>query len=180
MSRTDFGIQIEPQYGYTYNQIKEIAQVTEKCGFESIWVSDHFLLTPQAIDTNALECYTTLTALSRDTRKLRIGAMVASQSYRNPALLAKITSSLDHISNGRLYFGIGTGWKQEEYSAYNIPFPRSGTRIKQFEETIEICKRMWTMDNASYEGKHYRIKDVPCMPKPIQNPLPVWVGGTGT
>lgn len=180
MSKIDFGVQIEPQYGFTYNQIKEIAQVAEKCGFESIWVSDHFLLTPQAIETNALECYTTLSALSRDTRKLRIGAMVASQSYRNPALLAKITSSLDHISNGRLYFGIGAGWKQVEYDAYNIPFPRAGTRIKQLEETIEICKRMWTMEKASYKGKHYSVKDVPCMPKPIQMPLPIWVGGTGT
>ena len=179
MSGLDFGIQIEPQYGFTYDQISEIARAAEKNGYESIWVSDHFLMTPEAVDTNALECYTTLTALARDTKRLRIGAMVAAQSYRNPALMAKIASSLDHISGGRLNFGIGAGWKVVEYDAYNIPFPKAMTRIRQLDEVIEICRRMWTMKKASYEGRHYRVKDVPCMPKPVQNPLPVWVGGTG-
>jgi F420-dependent oxidoreductase-like protein len=179
MSSLDFDIQIEPQYGFTYDQISKIAGTAEKNGYESIWVSDHFLLTPEAVGTNALECYTTLTALARDTKKLRIGAMVAAQSYRNPALLAKIASSLDHISGGRLNFGIGAGWKEVEYDAYNIPFPRATTRIRQLDEVIEICRRMWTMEKASYEGRYYSVRDVPCMPKPVQNPLPVWVGGTG-
>lgn len=179
MSSLDFGIQIEPQYGFTYDQISKIAGAAEKNGYESIWVSDHFLMTPEAVGTNALECYTTLTALARDTQKLRIGAMVAAQSYRNPALLAKIASSLDHISGGRLNFGIGAGWKEVEYDAYNIPFPRAMTRIRQLDEVIEICRRMWTMEKASYEGRYYSVRDVPCMPKPVQNPLPVWVGGTG-
>ena len=179
MSGLDFGIQIEPQYGFTYDRISEIANAAEKDGYESIWVSDHFLMTPEAVDINALECYTTLTALARDTKRLRIGAMVAAQSYRNPALLAKMASSLDHISGGRLNFGIGAGWKEVEYDAYNIPFPKAMTRIRQLDEVIEICRRMWTMEKASYEGRYYSVRDAPCMPKPVQNPLPVWVGGTG-
>ncbi|MCW4051295.1 MAG: TIGR03560 family F420-dependent LLM class oxidoreductase [Candidatus Bathyarchaeota archaeon] len=180
MTGLDFGVQIEPQYGFTYSSVKEIAKATEKLGYESIWVSDHFFLTPNAVDTNALECYTALTALAVDTKNLRIGAMVASQSYRNPALLANIAASLDHISEGRLYFGIGAGWKEVEYDAYNIPFPRAGARIRQLDETITICRRMWTMDKATFEGKYYRVTDALCMPKPVQNPLPVWVGGTGS
>lgn len=180
MSSLDFGVQIEPQFGFTYEMIREIAGVAEARGFESIWVSDHFFLTPNSVETNALECYTTLAALARDTERLRLGAMVASQSYRNPALLADIAASLDHISGGRLYFGIGAGWKVVEYDAYDIPFPSAATRIRQLDEAIEICKRMWTEDKATYEGRYYRVKNALCMPKPVQEPLPVWVGGTGT
>ncbi|MFH2109694.1 MAG: LLM class F420-dependent oxidoreductase [Candidatus Bathyarchaeota archaeon] len=180
MSSLDFGVQIEPQYGFTYTQIKEVAQAAERLGYESIWVSDHFFMTPDTVDTNCLECYTVLTALARDTRRLRLGAMVASQSYRNPALLAKMAASLDHISGGRLYFGVGAGWKEAEYRAYGYPFPGPGVRIRQLDEAIEVCRRMWTNDRASFEGKYYTVRDALSAPKPVQRPLPVWVGGTGT
>ena len=112
MRKPNFGIQIEPQYGFSYDAIKEIAVFSERSGLESIWVSDHFFLTPELPNTPSLECWTTLTALSRDTNDIRLGAMVTSQSYRNPALLAKMAASLDNISGGRLNFGIGTGWKK--------------------------------------------------------------------
>jgi len=180
MSSLDFGVQIEPQYGFTYNQIKEIAQAAERLGYESIWVSDHFFMTPNTVDTNCLECYTVLTALARDTRRLRMGAMVASQSYRSPALLAKVAASLDHISGGRLNFGVGAGWKEAEYRAYGYPFPGPGVRIRQLDEAIEVCRRMWTDDRASFEGRYYTVRDALSAPKPVQKPLPVWVGGTGT
>jgi len=179
MARIDYGVQIEPQYGFTYEQIWGAAHEAEGLGYESMWVSDHLFLTPQTVDTSCLECYTVLTALARDTSRLRLGAMVASQSYRNPALLAKVAASLDNISGGRLNFGIGAGWKEVEYKAYDYPFPGPGVRIRQLDEALEVCRRMWTMDRASFEGKHYRISDALCYPKPIQSPLPVWVGGTG-
>lgn len=179
MGSIDFGVQIEPQYGFTYQEIKETAETAEALGYESIWVSDHFFMTPETVDTNALECYTVLTALARDTARLRLGAMVASQSYRNPAYLAKVAASLDHISDGRLNFGIGAGWKQEEYRAYGYPFPKPATRIRQLNELIEVCRRMWTTPKASYSGKHYKVEEALCAPKPVQEPLPVWVGGTG-
>jgi F420-dependent oxidoreductase-like protein len=180
MTSLDFGVQIEPQYGFTYEQIKEVAQAAERLGYESIWVSDHFFMTPDTVDTNCLECYTVLTALARDTRRLRLGAMVASQSYRNPALLAKVASSLDHISGGRLNFGIGAGWKEAEYKAYGYPFPAPAVRIRQLDEVIEVCRRMWTDDRASFEGRYYAVRDALSAPKPVQKPLPIWVGGTGT
>ena len=176
----DFGVQIEPQYGFTYEHIKEVAAEAERLGFESVWVSDHFFMTEDSLDINCLECWTVLTALACDTSRLRLGAMVASQSYRNPALIANVAASLDHVSGGRLNYGIGAGWKQVEYDAYGYKFPAAGRRIKQLEETVEIARRMWTNSKATYNGKYYRVKDALCMPKPVQDPLPIWIGGTGT
>ena len=179
LSKIDFGVQIEPQFGYLYKDIKEIANEAEKIGFESIWISDHFMIRQEAIDVNCLEAWSVLTALARDTNTLRLGPMVTSQSYRNPVLLAKMAASLDNISEGRLYFGIGAGWKEIEYKAYNIPFPKPIIRIKQLNETLEIAKRMFYKQKADYQGKYYRVNNCVAMPKPIQNPLPIVIGGTG-
>jgi alkanesulfonate monooxygenase SsuD/methylene tetrahydromethanopterin reductase-like flavin-dependent oxidoreductase (luciferase family) len=104
--------------------------------------------------------------------------MVTSQSYRNPALLAKIAAGVDHMSGGRLEFGVGAGWKEVEYKAYGYEFPDGPTRLTQLAETLEICTRLWKEPKATYRGKHYRIEDAVCSPKPMQKPLPIWVGGT--
>jgi alkanesulfonate monooxygenase SsuD/methylene tetrahydromethanopterin reductase-like flavin-dependent oxidoreductase (luciferase family) len=178
MTKIDYGVQIEPQFGYTYQHIKDVAHAAEKHGFESLWTSDHFLIRPEAVDVNCLECWTTLSALSTETKTLRLGNMVSSQSYRNPALHANIAASLDHISGGRVYFGIGAGWKEVEYNAYNIPFPKPWVRLRQLEEAIEIAKRMWSDPMADYDGKYYSVHSV-SMPKPVQKPLPILVGGMG-
>ncbi len=181
MARLDFGLQIEPQYGFSYEGIRVIAEEAERLGFESLWVSDHFFLTPESVETPCLECWTTLAALSRDTKKLRLGAMVASQSYRNAALAAKMAASVDNVSGGRLNFGVGAGWKEAEYLAYGYPFPPPDTRIRQLNDALEIAKRMWTEQRATYEGRYYSIHDVICAPKPIQKPHPpIWIGGTGS
>ncbi|MCB2172156.1 LLM class flavin-dependent oxidoreductase [archaeon] len=177
--KIDYGVQIEPQFGYTYEHIKEAALAAEKHGFESLWTSDHFLIRPEAVDVNCLECWTTLSALATDTKTLKLGNMVASQSYRNPALHANIAASLDHISGGRVYFGIGAGWKEVEYNAYDIPFPKPMTRINQMEDAIEIAKRMWSEPVANYEGKHYRVNTV-SMPKPVKKHIPILIGGMGS
>jgi F420-dependent oxidoreductase-like protein len=181
MAHLDFGLQIEPQYGFNYEGIRGIAALAERLGFESLWVSDHFFLTPELVDTPCLECWTTLAALARDTKRLRLGAMVASQSYRNPALTAKIAASVDNMSVGRLNFGAGAGWKEVEYRAYGYPFPSPDTRIRQLNESLEIAKRMWTEERATYEGKYYNVADAVCSPKPLQRPYPpIWIGGTGS
>jgi alkanesulfonate monooxygenase SsuD/methylene tetrahydromethanopterin reductase-like flavin-dependent oxidoreductase (luciferase family) len=106
--------------------------------------------------------------------------MVASQSYRNPVLHAKIAASLDHVSGGRVYFGIGAGWTEVEYKAYGMPFPRPGKRVRQLEEAIIIAKKLWTEPKADYQGRYYSVNDCVSMPKPVQDPLPVLVGGMGT
>lgn len=179
MKRIDYGVQIEPQFGYTYSHIREVAQRAELSGFESLWASDHFLIRPEAVDVNCLEAWTLLAALARDTEKLRLGTMVSSQSYRNPALAAKMAATLDHISGGRIYYGVGAGWKEVEYKAYGIPFPKASTRIRQLDEALEIAKRMWTQPKATYQGKHYTVNECVSAPKPVQSPLPIVVGGTG-
>jgi F420-dependent oxidoreductase-like protein len=181
MAHLDFGLQIEPQYGFSYVGIRGIAAEVERLGFESLWMSDHFFMTPESVDTPCLECWTMLSALARDTKKVRLGAMVASQSYRNPALAAKMAATVDNISGGRLNYGIGAGWKDVEYAAYGYPFPNPDTRIRQLNDSLEIAKRMWTEGRATYEGRFYSVKDALCSPKPLQKPYPpIWVGGTGS
>jgi probable F420-dependent oxidoreductase len=176
----EYGVQIEPQFGYTWEMIRETAHAAEAAGFESLWASDHFLIRPGAVDVNCLEAWTVLTAVACETKRLRVGAMVASQSYRNPVLHAKIAASLDHMSGGRVYFGIGAGWKAVEYKAYGMPFPRPGKRVRQLEEAIIIAKKLWAEPKADYQGRYYNVNDCVSMPKPVQDPLPVLVGGMGT
>jgi alkanesulfonate monooxygenase SsuD/methylene tetrahydromethanopterin reductase-like flavin-dependent oxidoreductase (luciferase family) len=177
--KIDFGLQIEPQFGYEYSYLRDVAKRVEAAGFESMWASDHFLIHPDAVDVDCLEAWMLLTALAVDTETLRLGAMVSCQNYRNPCLAAKMAATLDNISGGRLYFGVGAGWKEVEYKAYGYAFPSPGARVRQLDEAITIAKEMWTKPRANYQGKYYSVNDCVAMPKPIQDPLPILVGGTG-
>ena len=174
----DLGVQIEPQFGFSYADILGIAREAETAGFRALWVSDHLFLGADAVATDCLEAWTLLAALAVDTKKIRIGPMVTAQSYRNPALLAKIAAGVDQMSGGRLEFGVGAGWKEVEYKAYGYEFPDAPTRVTQLVETLEICTRLWREQRATYHGKHYRIDDAVSSPKPKQDPLPIWIGGT--
>ena len=174
----DLGVQIEPQFGFKFEDVLAIALDAERVGFTRLWVSDHLFLDPKAMNTDCLEAWTLLAALAVRTQRIRIGPMVTSQSYRNPALLAKIAAGVDVMSNGRLDFGLGAGWKDLEYRAYGYEFPDAPTRVTQMIETLEICTRMWKEERATYQGKHYRIENALCSPKPMQRPLPIWIGGS--
>jgi len=174
----DLGVQIEPQFGFKFDDIVAIALDAERAGFTRLWVSDHLFLDPNAVNTDCLEAWTLLAALAVRTERIRIGPMVTAQSYRNPALLAKIAASVDVMSKGRLDFGLGAGWKDVEYRAYGYEFPDAPTRVTQMIETLEICTRMWKDERATYQGKHYHIENALCSPKPVQKPLPVWIGGS--
>src|SRR5256714_9896513 len=132
----DFGIQVEPQFGFGYDDIVAIGRAGERAGFSRLWLSDHLFLGPDAIGTDCLEAWTALAALARDLRTIRIGAMVTCQSYRNPALLAKIAAGVDHLSGGRLEFGVGAGWKEIEYKAYGYKFPEAGLRVDELVDTL--------------------------------------------
>jgi F420-dependent oxidoreductase-like protein len=174
-----FGIQIEPQLGFDYETIEKIALNAEKIGYDSIWTSDHFFLDKQSEEKNCLEAWTLLAALASKTTKLRLGTLVTCNSYRYPAVLAKIAATIDHISNGRLEFGIGAGWKEIEYKAYGIPFPTVKNRMDQLEESIQIIKKLWSEPKASFEGRYYKIKEAFSAPKPVQKFPPIFIGGTG-
>jgi F420-dependent oxidoreductase-like protein len=174
----DLGVQIEPQFGFKFEDILAIANDARAAGFSRLWLSDHLFNDADAVETDCLEAWSVLAALAVKTEGIRIGAMVTCQSYRNPALLAKIAAGVDVMSGGRLEFGVGAGWKEVEYRAYGYPFPDAPTRVTELVETLEICTRMWKEKRATYHGKHYRIDDALCSPKPIQNPLPIWIGGS--
>ena len=174
----DLGVQIEPQFGFKFEDVLAITQDAEHGGFSRLWVSDHFFLDANAVNTDCLDAWTLLAALAVRTERIRIGSMVSAQSYRNPALLAKIASTVDVMSRGRLDFGLGAGWKEIEYRAYGYEFPDAPTRVTQMIETLEICTRMWKEDRATYRGKHYRVENALCAPKPVQKPLPIWIGGS--
>jgi len=174
----DLGVQIEPQFGFKFEDVLAIALDAERAGFTRLWVSDHLFLDPNAVNTDCLEAWTLLAALAVRTERIRIGPMVTAQSYRNPALLAKIAAGVDVMSKGRLDFGLGAGWKDVEYRAYGYEFPDAPTRVTQMIEALEICTRMWKEERATYQGKYYRIADALCSPKPMQKPLPIWIGGS--
>jgi F420-dependent oxidoreductase-like protein len=174
----DLGVQIEPQFGFKFDEVLGIALDAERADFTRLWISDHLFLDPNAVNTDCLEAWTLLAALAVRTERIRIGPMVTAQSYRNPALLAKIAAGVDMMSKGRLDFGLGAGWKEVEYRAYGYEFPDAPTRVTQLIETLEICTRMWKDERASYQGKYYRIGNALCSPKPMQKPLPIWIGGS--
>ena len=134
------------------------------------------MLDTESTDRVLLDPWLLMTALTQQNKKVRVGSMVFCQSYRNPALTAKMAASLDVLSGGRLEFGIGAGWKEVEYKAYGYPFPSAKTRIQQMNETIQIIRGIWTNERFTYKGKHYQVEDVIAAPKPVQNPMPIWVG----
>lgn len=171
-----FGVMIS-QNGLNYPLIEKITLESERLGFDSIWLHDHLFFNSQK---SYPECLTLLSALSAKTTKIRLGTLLLNVSYRQPSLLAKMAATLDVISNGRLEFGIGAGWRKEEYIAYGFPFPSAAVRIQQLDEALSIIKKLWTEEKANFNGKYFSINNAICNPKPIQDPHPpIWVGGTG-
>lgn len=168
------------QYNYRnidINLLKEVALETERLGYHSVWVSDH--LSRHAL-RERLECWTTMTWLATLTKRIRIGSMVLCNLYRHPALLAKMASTLDIISDGRLEFGIGACWSEAECNDRGIVWPDNPVRLRMMRETVEICKSLWTQETTNYEGKHYRLNGTYSEPKPLQKPYPpIMIGGSG-
>jgi F420-dependent oxidoreductase-like protein len=158
----------------------EVAELAEALGYDSIWVYDHFHNVPVPANEAVFECWTTLAALSQRTSRVRLGQMVGCAAYRNPGLLAKITSNIDVISGGRLDWGIGAGWYEHEFRAYGYDFPPAADRIRMLRETVEIVRSMWTEPDTSYEGRFFTLSGAQCDPKPVQaRHPPILIGGGG-
>jgi len=158
----------------------ETTQLAESLGYDSIWVYDHFHNVPVPAHETVFECWTVMAALAAATTKIRLGQMVTCTSYRPPALTAKVTSTIDVISSGRLDWGVGAGWYDHEYRAYGYEFPEAKVRIGMLREAVEVVKVMWTEPDATYEGRYYRLAGAQCDPKPLQQPHPpIWIGGGG-
>ncbi len=163
-----------------YETMTRVAQVAEEVGFDSIWLFDHFHTVPQPTQEVTFECWTSTAALARDTKRVRIGQMVTCNGYRNPALLAKMASTVDVLSHGRLDFGIGAGWYEHEYRAYGYDYPDAPTRLRYLREAVQVILKMWTEDEAVFEGKYYQVRGAINQPKGVQKPhIPLLIGGGG-
>lgn len=164
-----------------YETMTRVAQAADReKGWDSIWVYDHFHTVPTPEMETTFECWTISATLARDTMRVKIGQMVGCNGYRNPALYAKIASTVDVASHGRLYAGIGAGWYEHEWRAYGYGFPEIPERMGMFREACEIIHRMWTEDYPVFKGKYYSIDRPINEPKGVQKPHPpLWIGGGG-
>ncbi len=157
----------------------EVAQRSERLGFESLWLFDHMHTTPEPRDEPVFESFTALSALAAVTRRARLGHLVSCAAYRNPALEAKMVSTMDVISGGRMELGIGAGWKRDEYVAYGFDFPSTRERLRLLEESLEVVTRMLGPGRARWTGHLVRVDGAINEPKPLQEHLPIIVGGNG-
>ncbi len=165
-----------------FDRLVELVQAAESAGFDMVTVMDHFYQIGNvgAEDEAMLEAYTTLGAIAARTRRVRLGTMVTGVTYRNPALLAKMVTTLDVVSGGRAVLGIGAGWNESEHRGYGFEFPPIRERMDRLDEALAICRLMFTQERPSFEGRHYRIEEALNSPRPIQAGGPkILVGGGG-
>jgi F420-dependent oxidoreductase-like protein len=179
----DLRIFTEPQQGATYDDLLRVAQVTEECGFDAFFRSDHFLAMGVPGEPGPTDSYVTLAGLARETSRIRLGTLVTSATFRLPGPLAVAVAQVDQMSGGRVELGLGTGWFEAEHQAYGIPFPAVSERFDRLAEQLEILTGLWTTPPGkrySFTGTHYTVVDSPALPKPVQQPHPpVIVGGKG-
>lgn len=163
-------------------RLVEIAKIADEAGFASLWVMDHFFQIDFVgpAENDMLEGYTTLGFLAGATRNVRLGTMVTGVTYRHPGVLAKTVATLDVLSGGRAWLGIGAAWYEREHAGLGVPFPPLGERFERLEETLQICRQMWSDDDGPYAGKHYRLAETLCRPQPLAQPRPpILIGGLG-
>jgi F420-dependent oxidoreductase-like protein len=169
-----------PDLVEAYEAMTRVAQEAENLGFNSVWLYDHFHTIPVPSQEVTFECWMSTAALARDTKRVRIGQMVTCNGYRNPALLAKMASTVDAMSHGRLDFGIGAGWFEHEYRAYGYNYPEAPERLRYLREAIQVILAMWTQEEAVFEGKYYQVRGAINQPKGAQKPhIPLLIGGSG-
>lgn len=184
-----FGLQINPYFagptGNPWDAVKAAAQVADESGFDSLWLYDHLLYeggySGHPYPEPVLECFTTLGAVAAITSRIKLGQLVIGIPYRNPALVAKMATTLDQISHGRTILGVGAGWHKREYEAYGWgDFEEVPVRMKRLEEAVQVIRALWTERPASFEGRFYRLDAVKDSPAPVQQPHPpIMIGGSG-
>ncbi len=174
------GLKHSPQWT-TVAELREVWRIADEAGFDHCWVFDHFAtIGGRGTGGPILEGWTLLGAMAEATRRTRIGVMVTGNTYRHPAVLAKMAATVDHLSGGRLEFGLGAAWAEVEHQMLDIPFPRVSERIGRLGEACQVVKLLWTEPRAGFDGRFYRLRDAIAEPKPVQKPHPpIWIGGSG-
>jgi F420-dependent oxidoreductase-like protein len=174
---------VEPQQGASYGQLLRVAQHAESLGFDGFFRSDHYLAMGVEGLPGPTDAWVTLAGIARETRRVRLGTLVTSATFRLPGPLAIAVAQVDEMSAGRVELGIGAGWFDDEHLAYGIPFPSTRERFDRLEEQLEIVTGLWTTpvgERFSFSGRHYRLVESPALPKPLQHPHPpVILGGEG-
>ncbi|MBV8359004.1 MAG: LLM class F420-dependent oxidoreductase [Deltaproteobacteria bacterium] len=174
-----FGVQTAPQQ-ISWAELRETWQEVETLGFDTLWTNDHLLPSVGPPDAPNLEGWTMLGAIAALTTRVQIGVMVTSNTFRHPAVVAKMATTVDHISGGRLILGIGSGYFAQEHQVYGIPLNTPRRRARQLEEALQVIRKLWTEEDVSFTGKYYQLANAPFAPKPLQKPHPpIMIGGTG-
>jgi F420-dependent oxidoreductase-like protein len=168
--------------GELFDRVADIAVTAEQAGFDSIWVMDHFYQIPNVGQRTEpmLESYTLLSGIAARTSRAMLGTMVTGVTYRNPALLAKIVTTLDIVSSGRAILGIGAAWNEDEHRGYGFDFPPAGERLARLEEAVQICRGMFTQEEFTFQGRFYRSNGALNFPRPVHpGGIPILIGGSG-
>jgi F420-dependent oxidoreductase-like protein len=179
----DLRIFTEPQQGAGYDQLLAVARLAEELGFDAFFRSDHYLRMGEGDGLpGPSDAWITLAGLARDTSRIRLGTLVTPITFRHPGPLAISVATVDAMSGGRVELGLGTGWFDDEHHAYGIPYPPLGERFERLEDQLAILTGMWatpTGERFTYEGTHHSVIDSPALPKPVQSPVPIVIGGLG-
>jgi len=174
-----FGLDVS-QHQLTWDQLVERTSYAESVGFHGAWVFDHFKALYGDPEGPCLEGWTLLAGLAARTSTIRLGALVTGVTYRHPSILAAEAVTVDHISEGRLELAIGAAWFEQEHRELGIGFPPGGERIDMLDEAVQVMKLLMTTDGATFDGRHYQLRDASYNPKPVQEPHPpIWIGGGG-
>jgi F420-dependent oxidoreductase-like protein len=173
-----FGLQTGQQ-NVPWKDMLDIWTKADQWGYDSLWNFDHFYAIYTNPEDPCFEGWTTLSALAQATKRARIGHLVNGNTYRHPCITAKMASSLDHISGGRLNLGIGSGWFELEHASFGLDFKTVRGRLDALEEALQIIKGVLAGEKVTLDGRHYRVKDAFCHPSPVQKKLPIMIGGEG-
>ncbi len=163
----------------SFADVLEIARHAEAIGFDGLWYADHFMPDGEATRVPYTESWTTLAGIAAAVPRIRIGPLVTGNTYRHPAVLAKMAATVDHISGGRLVLGLGAGWQENEHRQYGIPFYTVKERLERLAEAAELIKALFANETTTWKGKHYALENAVLEPKPVQKPLPLLIGGGG-
>jgi F420-dependent oxidoreductase-like protein len=169
------------QHMVTIEQERAVWRLADEAGFDHVWVFDHFNpIGGNPLEGDIHEGWSLLAALAEATTRVRIGNMVTGNTYRHPGVLAKIATTVDHLSGGRLEFGIGAGWAEVEHRMLGLDFPGTGERLRRLAEALQVIEKLWTGERSDFEGRYYRLTGAVQNPKPVQRPHPpIWIGGSG-
>ena len=174
-----FGLEMA-QHRLEWDDLLSRVELAEQWGFDGAWIFDHFQPLYGEGPGPCMEAWTLLAALAASTERIRLGALVTGMTYRHPAVLAAEVVTVDHVSDGRLEFGIGTGWYEPEHDELGIDLPRAGERVDRFEEGLQVIVRLMTEDEVHFDGEHFQLRGATILPRPVQQPHPpVWIGASG-